>query len=568
MNTTYQFQAFFSANSSCIDTSLHRIDLVPQACKAMVLNTGTQLSGQPSCSNSSFANYDVITGCINYSDVINLGNHLWHAPESLARVQFSTFEDLTCSQLPSLISEYRISATDCIHNVQNFNTLLQNGSAGAYATERMTLDFTTNSIYRTYFAQDCQQPLQFLAFPNQDTCKNLQKVHRINDFGITLSTSFYGGSCTQPADVTATIAIFNTECNTRSCNNDAGRADTATVCVQNTTDKINTILTGNYIALSYFLDDNCTIPSFTEAFRPGIGFCKATAGNTSFNLLGNVDGTITVNSYKGTTRCAGQSAVTNFTPGVCREKTIVNLGVGSGPSGSTPVGDGLGGKPVIICIVLGVLCVFGLIGLAAWKLKLKKEYLKLENQVAALSLNNVDTPPIVAVSSTSSTVYVDQHHDSEDAIVSSLEIEMESFSVLKPDPTPILDHTKPDVPPIDSKVKENPLFHGLSTITTYKHLEATAGTEKYDRTPQISTENSSSYAQEPQQWTVSQVAAWVSQNGGTSDPVYDQFIDGRALLALGVEDLLVVLKITVIEKRVEFSIALESLKAPPPSYLD
>ncbi|KAJ3026229.1 UNVERIFIED_CONTAM: hypothetical protein HDU68_005994 [Siphonaria sp. JEL0065] len=68
---------------------------------------------------------------------------------------------------------------------------------------------------------------------------------------------------------------------------------------------------------------------------------------------------------------------------------------------------------------------------------------------------------------------------------------------------------------------------------------------------------------DPQFWTVAQVADWVSRNGGTPSPVHDQMIDGRALLALPMDELLVVLQINTAGQRVQFTHGMQGLFAPP-----
>ncbi|KAJ3285783.1 hypothetical protein HDU79_007068 [Rhizoclosmatium sp. JEL0117] len=73
---------------------------------------------------------------------------------------------------------------------------------------------------------------------------------------------------------------------------------------------------------------------------------------------------------------------------------------------------------------------------------------------------------------------------------------------------------------------------------------------------------------DPSTWSVEEVAQWVSQNGGTAAPVLEQDIDGRALMALATDDLFALLHIATVGKRVQFSQAMESLHAPPPSYVD
>ncbi|KAI9348039.1 hypothetical protein BDR26DRAFT_853850 [Obelidium mucronatum] len=68
---------------------------------------------------------------------------------------------------------------------------------------------------------------------------------------------------------------------------------------------------------------------------------------------------------------------------------------------------------------------------------------------------------------------------------------------------------------------------------------------------------------EPSQWSVDQVAEWVSRNGGTTEAVYQQELNGSAFMKLNVSDLVVLLGITAPNQRAQFEEAMEKLNAPP-----
>ncbi|ORY44881.1 hypothetical protein BCR33DRAFT_850372 [Rhizoclosmatium globosum] len=70
----------------------------------------------------------------------------------------------------------------------------------------------------------------------------------------------------------------------------------------------------------------------------------------------------------------------------------------------------------------------------------------------------------------------------------------------------------------------------------------------------------------PEDWSISQVANWVSLNGGTEGPVFDQKIDGIALTSLTTEELYIVLRIQTVGERIKFKRAMEGLVAAPPTY--
>ncbi|KAI9327561.1 hypothetical protein BDR26DRAFT_901292 [Obelidium mucronatum] len=75
----------------------------------------------------------------------------------------------------------------------------------------------------------------------------------------------------------------------------------------------------------------------------------------------------------------------------------------------------------------------------------------------------------------------------------------------------------------------------------------------------------------PQEWSITQVADWVSQNGGGrsgSDAVMHQKIDGMALMSLSAEDLFTVLRIETVGQRMQFVRGMEVLNAPPPTYFE
>ncbi|KAJ3021621.1 UNVERIFIED_CONTAM: hypothetical protein HDU68_009535 [Siphonaria sp. JEL0065] len=571
MSNTYQFQAFYTANNFCVDISLQRIDLVPQACNPTSFHNRTEiLSGTAACANSTIPNYDVITGCIEYANITTVGDHLWQTPDDLTRVQFSSYADYGCNGYPSLVSEFLMSTSDCVDNVQTLDvTLINNGSSVPYSAERMTLDFATNTIYRTYFDpvfQDCRVPLQSLDFTSQNTCFHKQKVHRINDFGISLSTLYTAGDCTQPADISATIATSKTGCEPQACSSETGF--TAASCVAATktiADTTSAMILGPFATLSHFLDEDCSIPYFTESLRPG--FCQHVSRNSSFNILLNADGTVIANSFGGSKNCTGIAKTTNYTVGSCHSKfKVVAVGKGSISSSGITMG-------VVVAISVGCVCALALVGLAIWvHYRNKQAYLK--NQLSSGSLNKANRASPLAGSVEGkffSPVNLNHTNSSQKLVVSptQLDEELEVFSVLHPEKPSLVDISKPIIPS-ESTEKENALFRGMTVFTTFKQLEASDSSPlvSYDGNPRIFNGDSSSYAQNPQQWSIPEVADWISQNGGTAGPVYEQSIDGKELMLRDVENLFTVLKITAVGKRVQFSIALESLKAPPPSYLD
>ncbi|KAJ3021623.1 UNVERIFIED_CONTAM: hypothetical protein HDU68_009537 [Siphonaria sp. JEL0065] len=277
----------------------------------------------------------------------------------------------------------------------------------------------------------------------------------------------------------------------------------------------------------------------------------------------NNDGVIEARTYMGSFCNPKNFTGTVYSGnGSCIDQIRVTFGNGTGLSDAS---DGIG-TTLVIAVTAGTVCALGLVVLAIWLINWNK-YAQLKNEASLISINNkVGTvaPAATEIPTATTTIPVYIQNERESIDFAAPEIEM--FSILKRDPPTFLNYSKPTSSSSYTE-KENPLFRGMNAITSFKGMEA-AGISKYDGTPTPNDFIEVADKSNPQQWTVAQVAVWVSQNGGSPGHVIAQCIDGRALLLLGVEDLFTLLKIDAVGKQIQFSSALESLKAPPPSYLD
>ncbi|KAJ3077499.1 hypothetical protein HDU99_001147 [Rhizoclosmatium hyalinum] len=114
------------------------------------------------------------------------------------------------------------------------------------------------------------------------------------------------------------------------------------------------------------------------------------------------------------------------------------------------------------------------------------------------------------------------------------------------------------------KEKENPLFRNLIPAIPVPSTSVYPSLKKSEKDSAPTANPNES----PESWTIEQVAEWVSQNGGSREPVFEQRIDGMALTALSVEDLYTVLKISTVGDRLKFRRGLEALLVAPPTYTE
>ncbi|ORY45321.1 hypothetical protein BCR33DRAFT_815924 [Rhizoclosmatium globosum] len=534
---TYNYTAVFSGDDlPCQPQWLERIDYTLASCTPTPVSNKTCAYLSPSPSPGRLS---AITGCLSSTDTLTLGKDtlLSIQSDSTARVQFWSYTDTTCSTKPISITELDAQVTNC-----NKNTLgLTTNANGTYLSERATVDFT-GAIWRNYYVDEyCTQLLTSTRFPDTSTCASRMKVVRLPvtaNVGFTERVLYKGPGCTNPTSVRYT---FGREvCLEFGCDETSG---SRVKCP--TTDTLATeaksLFTGsgtdNYVTISTFVDDKCQVLDYTESLC--LDTCQAQqyletqnpALFRGYSFKATLSGaTVTYTVYHDKNCSDTFRTLDLSTDGRCS----LNLGISSKiltvkgidalmynttPSASTNgglIGGIVGGAVAAILIVVAV-------GIWFYRRRIQAIRMETTSSVSkpALPLNRMGTAEPERVNS-------EDVENTAPVTISALE--------LQPGP------------------KANPLFNSIPSSIPAEPVNLN---KKNEFVP---------LSANPEEWTIQQVAEWVSQNGGAADAVREQKIDGVALVSLTLEELYVTLKISTVGDRVRFKKALEKLILSPPSY--
>ncbi|KAI9328351.1 hypothetical protein BDR26DRAFT_1012344 [Obelidium mucronatum] len=337
-------------------------------------------------------------------------------------------------------------------------------------------------------------------------------------------------------------------------------------------------------------DANCTVPDFIESVA--LDTCQMKSDGDSFKAILDKDGKSVIYSLYGDAECKVLTDnVTYSGTGECRASVKGQLSTFAIPSSSASK------TPTILGIVWGA---FGVAIVAAgiiWfcrrhrrNAKSRANKTEIPRKASSTSSNKSGNPFLVIDHGQSSSSHHPHHHRrSRDDYADSLSggIELEEFEVVH-----VLEEPRSSSEVVvvveDAKRKENPLFAGMSQATSshtpstrpkkeedaYKLETALLESETQDDAAPLHTlahrESSSTIVDgisvHPKEWSVEQVADWVSNNGGHAEPVLEQKIDGLALLELSLEELFTVLRISTVGERLQFRRAMQQLTAAPPTY--
>ncbi|KAJ3285779.1 hypothetical protein HDU79_007064 [Rhizoclosmatium sp. JEL0117] len=593
-------------DSVCSGKEVARIEYVAGACSTASPRTGcTATPG-----NSAFHQ---TSGCVVAPNLASFGDGFWDGGASVPRVQFTTFADAACAA-PTRVSEFLLSIDDCVDNAANLLINDSVGNAIQYPTERFTIDPSTFTMFRTYFTDgSCGRIARSISFAQQGTqgCSQSQSVQLINYSGFMSTALFANKNCQDPS-TSVQYRISNEPCLANSGGCDTGRNLNALNSCPSTFNFLNSAQahfgSTQYIAMRYFLDGSCTIPYWAEALS--VNFCQP-------RVLGGADHSVKLVSDGGSfslirysdSSCTKQTSITVVsTDGSC-SNGIIGLLNGQG-STAQPVGTSQASSPVqqptgffttsdtnligasgastttklgqsnnptasgtvVSSIVTespssNIPMIAGIAGGVVFIALLAIGFFVFRSRATSTNSSTTQFQPINLQPLLNIPRILPLHLRSLATVNSATVSSTESFTVL--------DQSK-----ALRTEKQNPLFKAINEVpikrqprdssnnATSLNQTSSASPNRLSYFKSADLQNGLTLPTDPSTWSVEEVAQWVSQNGGTAAPVLEQDIDGRALMALATDDLFALLHIATVGKRVQFSQAMESLHAPPPSYVD
>ncbi|KAJ3078344.1 hypothetical protein HDU99_000634 [Rhizoclosmatium hyalinum] len=619
MAATYITTVYYF-DSVCSGKEVARIEYVVGACSTASPRTGcTATPG-----NSAFHQ---TSGCVAAPNLASFGDAFWDGGASVPRVQFTTFADAACAA-PTRVSEFLLSIDDCVDNAANLLINDSVGNAIQYKTERFTIDPTSNAIYRTYFNDDsCVRIARSISFVQQGTqgCSQSQSVQLINYFGFMSTVLFATANrnCQDPS-TSVQYRISNEPCLANSGSCDTGRNLNSLNSCPTTFNFLTSAQahfgSTQYIAMRYFLDSGCTIPYWAEALA--VNFCqprvfggadhsvKLASDGGSFSLIRYSDSSCTkqtsitvvstdgscsngiiglLNGQGSTAQPVGTSQASSpvqqptgvFTTsdtnliGASGASTTRKLGqsnnpTASGTAASSIVTDSPSSSIPMIAGIAGGVVFIALLAIGFFVFRSRRN--KYEQFDDPVSTHQSPTPSQYPQNSSATRTL---HSSNSPPVELRSLATVNSATVSSTESFTVLDQSK-----ALRTEKQNPLFKAINEVPIKRQprdssnnatsLNQTSSTSpnRLSYFKSVDLQNGLTLPTDPSTWSVEEVAQWVSQNGGTAAPILEQDIDGRALMALATDDLFVLLHIATVGKRVQFSQAMESLHAPPPSYVD
>ncbi|KAJ3008749.1 UNVERIFIED_CONTAM: hypothetical protein HDU68_002969, partial [Siphonaria sp. JEL0065] len=469
------------------------------------------------------------------------------------RIQFNTFASpKSCpASLPTNITELTGNPrpSTCLKNLSNFTVFDPHLKRQVqYVGERLATDLHDKSLYRVYFRDTwCTSYITSTHF--NAPCVDDQSAIWINEPRIlqtTLSGKRCNGTITSVKYALATdICVASTACDTSDGMN------SMVSCVDEVSSTLSSQSFGDStrrrVVLSHFMDPNCTVPGSIESLA--LNTCQNSlhlpTDSQSFSVVANADGKNVIYTLYADRSCTIVVTTVQYSGlGACMNSVRGVLstfeGVGGVKSGTN--------VPILLVSIAGGLILGGVIIRATLRRNQRKP--TEETSGATEEESGYLLQESAGASIGGSGVGNNSQFESLP--------EVETVQVLfESDDDCIAENGK------ESKEKVNPLFAPLAQRQMeIKSVET--GMKEDDLLEQIGHETHASI--NPHEWTVSQVAEFVSKNGGTLLAVFEEKIDGMALVELSVENLYEVLRISAVEDQLKFRCAVERLTAAPPTY--
>ncbi|KAJ3284660.1 hypothetical protein HDU79_007965 [Rhizoclosmatium sp. JEL0117] len=537
-STNFAYKVFYStSNATCDPSSLERVDYFGgSSCTPSQTSTDCDPSDNP--------DWRMHTGCLSNADALKVGEDPLASlyPYYNSRIQFWHYDNELCSDTPQNITDMSTDIMGCYKNLDNFH---EPGGA-IYNRERVTIDFSGLPTRLFYSDDQCTRLINYITYTDSTSCSSKTKYHRLPHSEYNQRIVYTGPGCTNPSSIRLS---YNREngCTETKC-------DTGVAMKCPTTDTLATesmsLLGDSFVSFSWYADNQCEHLDYKESVRlntclSGVYNPEAMAG-LSYNVT--VSGDTVYYNWHADAGCKSfinmievQVASKSWcTPnGPISGSVVVNAIRLSPPAfaiNGALIGGIAGGISVILVAIVGFV-VF----------RRSKANVKSVTQSGTPVKERTSEDELIHSPVTSPLLHSEIIHV----------LNMNSLS------------TDAETP----KEKENPLFSnivgsiavddvpgrlGSSSTSSSKVSEQTI--KRDDK--QVITE----LPPNPEDWSISQVANWVSLNGGTEGPVFHQKIDGIALTSLTTEELYIVLRIQTVGERIKFKRAMEGLVAAPPTY--
>ncbi|ORY44331.1 hypothetical protein BCR33DRAFT_716891 [Rhizoclosmatium globosum] len=545
MTSTFTYSAIYGYSDGgkpCQQDWIERIDLKAAKCTVPTTSSlNSTCSFLPKSSVVSPGNWTVQTGCLSSADVTTLGKDIFGSlsPSFFSRVQFWSYDTADCSGAPSSISEINSAVAVCVMNV--------------------SLGFD-GTIWRNYYSDDsCSQLFTSIKFNDSTSCVSKMKAVPISQPSFTERILYKGPGCTNPSLVR--YSFGRETCTPTGCDtNVLGQVFCPPTNSLVTESKALFSNDNNYVTLTTFVDSKCSVFDYSESIR--LDICQP----------------ITFSATNNPTAFQGQAYRANITGSniiytVYSDGDFVSIrGVdaaaysqatgSSSSSNAGLIGGIVGGVVVVILLIIG----------SVYYYRKTKRYTPETTTSAPAPAQAPESAPSLNYTRPGSTLSTNTGYKISDTPLRSETELSEASAATRTDTTNQVVGSRQDTihvmymgtslpsDPVAEKEKTNPLFANLAgsivtaaaatpptrTYNTFSKDEKEKDKDTLERGQTVARSSN------PEDWSIAQVADWVSKNGGTRDPVFDQRIDGVALMALTMDELYATLKISTVGDRVKF----------------
>ncbi|KAJ3284626.1 hypothetical protein HDU79_007991 [Rhizoclosmatium sp. JEL0117] len=576
-SSAYSFTAIYLPNATpCQPEWIERIDYKQSNCTPSPLNTTCSFLPP---STTAPGNWSSISGCISSTDTLTLGkdNLISLQRGYMARVQFWLYSTPECSGSPTIITELDAAVTNCLKNVQG----LTDPSGSIYQAEKVSVGLD-GTIWRNYYSDEhCSQLFTSVKFPDTTTCSSKMKAVQLPaaTVGFTERILYKGPGCTNPSS--ARITYGRETCGVIDCDSYLqGRVQCPSTNTLASDSKTLFASDNNYATITTFVDGKCSIFDYTESIR--LDVCQPTIFSAADNpevIRGNAfkaflnastivyktfadkDCNTTYQTLYFTTdgKCSQNVGISGMVLSIkgidaalYSQQTSVPDGNGTSSSNAGLIGGIVGGIIVVLLLVIGGIFYY----------RRRKQYSPTETTEQESQSIQPHSAPFVATPKPS------QPLSRNETALSDTETFVRSDSTVLTGNTLVMTASpvSPTLALSNIKEMENPLFRNISTPKTSTSTYNTFTDPSSAKLATVPRGQTVARTSNPEEWSIAQVAEWVSKNGGTPGPVHEQKIDGVALLALTAEELYIALNIATVGDRIKFKRALEGLMLAPPTY--
>ncbi|KAJ3082926.1 hypothetical protein HDU99_001161 [Rhizoclosmatium hyalinum] len=574
MTSTFTYSAiygYWDGGKPCQQDWIERIDLKAAKCTVPTTSSlNSTCTFLPKSSVVSPGNWTVQTGCLSSADVTTLGKDIFGSlsPSFFSRVQFWSYDTADCSGAPSSISEINSAVAVCVMNVQG----LADPSGSIYVAEKVSLGFD-GTIWRNYYSDaSCSQLFTSIKFNDSTSCVSKMKAVSISQPSFTERILYKGPGCTNPSSVR--YSFGREVCGLTGCDtNVLGQVFCPSTNTLAAESKALFADDNNYVTLTTYVDSKCSVFDYSESIR--LDTCQpitfsATDNPTAFQGQA-YKANITGNNIIYTVYSDGAFSIRGVDAATYSQAT----GSSSSSSNAGLIGGIVGGVVVVILLIIG----------SVYYYRKSKRYTP-ETPAALAPAQAPESAPSLNYTRPGSTLSTNTGYKISDTPLRSETELSEASAATRTDTTNQVVGSRQDTihvmymgtslpsDPVAEKEKTNPLFANLAgsivaaaaatpptrTYNTFSKDEKEKDKDTLERGQTVARSSN------PEDWSIAQVADWVSKNGGTRDPVFDQRIDGVALMALTLDELYAALKISTVGDRVKFKRGMEALTLAPPTY--